>query len=74
MADAIAARQPFERSGINWLILKCIRNGMLEEPALSTRSTHSSLSISLVSGNPNVDADVFWSGNADGAKAGACPV
>ena len=45
---------------------------MLEEPALSTRSTRSCLSISLVSGNPNVDADVFWSGNADGAKAGAC--
>lgn len=45
---------------------------MLEESALSTRSTRSCPSISLVSGNPNVDADVFWSGNADGAKAGAC--
>ena len=26
----------------------------------------------LTSGSFNVDADVFWSGNADGAKASAC--
>ena len=28
--------------------------------------------MSLTSGSLNVDADVFWSGDADGAKAGAC--
>ena len=28
--------------------------------------------MSLTSGSLNVDADVFWSGDADGAKASAC--
>lgn len=42
---------------------------MIEESQSLTRLF---ISLALTSGNLNVDADVFWSGDADGAKAGAC--